>query len=264
MHPVLFTLPVFGRHLEIPTYGVLLAAAFLLVLKAAGRLARREGIDPRTVTDYCLATFLSGLLGAKVLLIILDLPYYWRHPGDLLGTIRSAGVFYGGLLAGIPVGIWFVRRRRLPLWKMADIAGACAPIGLSIGRLGCLAAGCCFGKPTHLPWAITFTLPATARATGVPLDQPLHPTQIYLSLNALVLAVLLLAFYRHKKYDGQIFLWFVILYGATRTFWELFRGDDVRGFLVPGVISTSQAIGSVSMVTAIIVLILRRRQLRRS
>jgi len=201
-------------------------------------------------------------VGAKLLLVLLDLPYYAAHPAEIVGVVRSAGVFYGGLLLAIPTCIWFVRRRRLPLWKVADIAGVCAPIGLAVGRLGCFAAGCCYGATTDVSWAVTFTSETAHQTTGVPLHVSLHPSQIYLSLNAVILFAILLWRHRRKQYDGQVFLWFIVLYGATRSFWELFRGDAVRGFLIPDLVSTSQAIGIVSVIVALVAISRRRRTSR--
>ena len=124
-------------------------------------------------------------------------------------------------------------------------------MGLAIGRLGCFSAGCCYGKPSTLPWSVTFTSEIAHATTGVPLGISLHPTQLYMSLNGLILAIILYALQGRKKFDGQVFFWFVILYGASRSFWELFRGDEVRGFLVPGLLSTSQTIGLISVVAGV-------------
>ena len=257
MYPILFELPFVG--LPLPTYGMLLAIAFLVVLKVSAVLARGSGLDPRDMVDVSFTIFLAGLVGAKLLLILLDLPAYLSDPRALLGTIRSAGVFYGGLLLAIPAGIWMARRRNLPLWAVADIAAICLPVGLAIGRLGCFAAGCCYGTPTDLPWAVSFTDPVAAENTGVPLYELRHPTQIYLSLNAAVLMVVLLWRWRHRRFEGQVFLWFLVLYGVTRSFWELFRGDALRGFLIPGVLSTSQSIGLASAAVGLFLLFRRRR-----
>ena len=178
----------------------------------------------------------------------------------MLGTIRSAGVFYGGLLAAIPAGIWMARRRGLPLWVVGDIAAVCLPVGLAIGRLGCFAAGCCYGTPSDLPWAITFTDAVANQNTGVPLYEPRHPTQIYLALNALALTALLLWRWSRRRFEGQVFLWFIVLYGASRSFWETFRVDAVRGYVISGVLSTSQAIGAASVVVGLFLLFRRRRR----
>ena len=252
MYPVLFELPFVG--LPIPAYGVLLAVAFLVVLRVSAALARRAGIDSRDMVDVGFAVFLAGLIGAKLLLILIDLPDYLANPRALLGTIRSAGVFYGGLLLAIPTGVWMARRRNLPLWVVGDIAAICLPVGLAIGRLGCFAAGCCYGTPSDLPWAVTFTDAVAQQNTGVPLFEPRHPTQIYLAVNALVLTAILLWRWSQRRFEGQVFLWFIVLYGTTRSFWELYRGDAVRGFLIPGVLSTSQAIGVTSAAVGLILL----------
>jgi prolipoprotein diacylglyceryltransferase len=126
MHPILLTLPLFGYTLEIPTYGVMLAVAFLIILKAAAVLARREGLEARDVVDLGFTVFLAGLVGAKLLLILLDIRHYLANPGDLLGTLRSAGVFYGGLLAAVPAGIWFAR---LPVGTSAAWPRLAAAVG---------------------------------------------------------------------------------------------------------------------------------------
>lgn len=258
MHPILFTIPLFGSSIDIPTYGVLLALAFVGILQVVSLLARREGVPARDMVDLSFTVFLAGLLGAKLLLILLDWRFYLSNPTAITGVLRSAGVFYGGLLAAIPTAIWFAHKRRLPLWKVADITAVCIPIGLAVGRLGCFAAGCCFGKPAFLPWSVTYTSELAHNTTGVPLGVPTHPTQLYMSLNALLLTLILLAMHRRKAFDGQVFWWFFILYGATRSFWELFRGDEVRGFLVAGWLSTSQTIGLVSVIAGILLLRWRR------
>lgn len=260
MHPILFDIPLPGGSVfPVPSYGVLLAITFLVILKLASALARQSGLAPRDVTDLAFIVFLAGLLGAKLLLILIDLPDYLRDPGSLLLTLRSAGVFYGGLLLAIPVGLWIARRRRLPVGALADIAAVSVPAGLAIGRWGCFLAGCCWGAPTSRPWGVTFTSEAAHAITGVPLHVRLHPTQIYLALNALVLSILLYRRHRRTHRAGDVFLWFVLLYGLTRSFWEQFRGDAVRGFVVPGTISTSQAIGLASASVAGFLLLRRRR-----
>lgn len=260
MYPILFTIPVLGHTFELPTYGVLLALTFLGILKLSAVLARRDGIDARDMVDFSFTVFLAGLVGAKLLLILLDWRDFLANPAHLLSVLRSAGVFYGGLLAAIPTAIWFARRRGLPFWKVADVTAICIPLGLAMGRLGCFSSGCCFGKPSTLPWAVTFTSEIAHATTRVPLGISLYPTQLYMSLNGLILAAVLYALHGRKKFDGQIFFWFIILYGATRSFWELFRGDIIRGFLIQDLLSTSQTIGLVSVVFGFAFLHWRKRQ----
>lgn len=260
MHPILFEIPLPGGSVfPVPSYGVLLALTFLAILKLASLLARQSGLAPRAVTDLAFIVFLAGLLGAKLLLILIDLPDYLRDPGSLLLTLRSAGVLYGGLLLAIPVGLLFARRRGLPIGVVADIAGVSIPTGEAIGRWGCFLAGCCWGAPTSRPWGVTFTSEAAHAITGVPLHVRLHPVQLYLAFNAAILALLLYRLHRRPHRAGDVLLWFLLLYGLTRSLWEQFRGDAVRGFLVPGVLSTSQAIGLATAALAGTLLLWRRR-----
>ncbi len=256
MKPVLFDLPFLGFSLH--TYGVLLAAAFLVALWVALRGARREGIPRDPLLDLWIASLISGIVGAKLLLYLLDLDFYLGNPKAILWGLRSAGVFYGGLAAAILTSLWLVRRRGLPGWRIADIAAPAIALGQAVGRVGCFAAGCCYGKVTSLPWAVTFTDPEANRITGVPLGIPLHPSQLYLSIADLALFVVLVIRSRRKAYDGQVFLWYLVLCGAMRGLLEITRGDP-RGEIAG--LSTSQVI-AIAAILAGSILMLRRRRLR--
>ena len=163
MHPRLFTLPAFellGRTvgpLALPTYGILLVLGMLAGLWIVSRQARQAGLVPEVISDMAVYAIIAGLIGAKVLLLIVEWPYYSRNPRDLLSLFQSGGVFYGGLLGAIPVAFWYARRHQLDGWKTADVLAPGVVIGQAIGRLGCFMAGCCYGKPTRVPWAVTFT-----------------------------------------------------------------------------------------------------------
>ncbi|MGE5126941.1 MAG: prolipoprotein diacylglyceryl transferase, partial [Betaproteobacteria bacterium] len=163
MHPRLLTIPSFellGRSLgpfTLHTYGVLLAIAFLAGLWAASRQAKRDGLDAGRVTDMAVWVLIAGLLGAKALLLAVDWRYFSRNPRELLSLFQSGGVFYGGLLAGILVAWLYARHYQLPAWRTADVLAPGVVIGQAIGRLGCFSAGCCWGKPSQVPWAVTFT-----------------------------------------------------------------------------------------------------------
>jgi phosphatidylglycerol:prolipoprotein diacylglycerol transferase len=248
MYPRLFSIPefdLFGRHLgplTLYTYGVLLAAAFLAGLWVAGRQARKEGLNPERVTDLAVYLLIAGLIGAKLLLLATDWTYYSANPRQLLTIMQSGGVFYGGLLAALPVAWWYVRRHGLPGWQTADAAAPAVAVGQAIGRLGCLAAGCCFGSACNLPWAITFTDLQASRIVGTPLDTPLHPVQLYESLVALGIFLLLLRIGRHKSFHGQVVVSYLGLYAVARFVLEYFRGDLSRGTVLGGLLSTSQFI----------------------
>jgi phosphatidylglycerol:prolipoprotein diacylglycerol transferase len=253
MRPVLFDIPFLGFGLH--TYGVLLAAAFLAALWVALRGARRAGFSRDPILDIWIAALISGIVGAKLLLYLLDLDYYLSNPGALLWGLRSAGVFYGGLVAALGTCVFMVHRKGLPGWKLADIAAPAIALGQSIGRVGCFAAGCCYGKVSSLPWAVTFTDPEASRITGVPLEIPLHPAQLYMSAGNLLLFGALLLLSRRKSYDGKVFLWYLLLYGVMRGSLEFLRGDprgELAGF------STSQWIAVAAIVTALVLMWTRR------
>jgi phosphatidylglycerol---prolipoprotein diacylglyceryl transferase len=265
MHPRLFTIPAFGAFgwdipsFSLPTYGVLLAVGFLAGLYVAAWQARRSGLDSGRIIDMGVYVLLAGLVGAKLMLLAVDWRHYVRNPGDLFAIFRSGGVFYGGLLGGLLVALWYARKHALPGWRTADVLAPGVAIGQSIGRLGCLAAGCCYGKTAHVPWAVTFTDVYAARTLGTPLDTPLHPSQIYESLACLLVFVVLVWLAPRKKFHGQVLLAYVTLYSAARFGLEFFRGDSSRGFIGP--FSTSQAVAIVlTLVAALLYPRLRRTQ----
>ena len=248
MHPKLLTLPAFdllGRSigpLTLHTYGVLLAIAFITGLWVASRQARAAGLDAARVTDMAVYVLIAGLVGAKVLLVVVEWGYYAHNPRELLSILQSGGVFYGGLIGAFPVAWWYARKHALPPWRTADVLAPAVAIGQAIGRLGCFAAGCCYGRPAEVPWAVTFRDSYASRTVGTPLDTPLHPTEIYEAIACLAIFFLLAQVARRKRFDGQVTLAYVLLYGIARFVIEFYRGDAVRGSVFGGWLSTSQFI----------------------
>jgi phosphatidylglycerol:prolipoprotein diacylglycerol transferase len=256
MFPRLYTLPafaMFGKQIgpmTLHTYGVLLAVAFLAGLWVAARQARRDGLDSARITDMAIYVLIGGLLGAKLLLLIVEWPYYMKNPRDIWSLVQSGGVFYGGLLGALPVAFWYARRHQLDGWRTADVLAPGVAIGQCLGRLGCFAAGCCYGRPTSVRWAVRFHDEYAAREVGTPLDVPLHPTQLYESAAALLIFLGLLWLARHKRFQGQIALAYVALYAVVRFVIEYYRGDAARGTVFGGALSTSQFI-AILMVLAV-------------
>ncbi len=255
MHPVLWELSLgrFGQF-TLGTYGLFYAAAFLVAVRVSMAYGRREGIDPARIIDLGIWVLLSGIVGAKLLLILIDLPYYWRHKAEILSNWRSAGVFYGGFLMAVAVGAVYVRRHHLPLGKVADAAAPGLALAQALGRVGCLAAGCCYGRTTASRWALTFVDPRAHDLTGVPLGVPLYPTQIYHGVADLAVFGLLVYLYRSKRADGLIFWVYVFSYAVLRFFIEFYRGD-FRGEVFGGLLSTSQLIAIVAAALSLFFLI---------
>ena len=268
MHPRLLTIPVpefnlLGLHvgptMTLHTYGLLLAIAFIAGLWVASREAKRQGLDAGRVTDMAIWVLIAGLIGAKVLLVLVDFHYYQRSPRELWSIFQSGGVFYGGLIGGALVAWWYARRHGLAGWSTADALAPGVVLGQAIGRLGCFAAGCCWGKPTSLPWAGTFTDVYASRAVGTPMDTPLHPSQLYESGAAFLIFAFLLWLLPRKRFDGQVALAYVALYSAVRFGLEFLRGDPERGSWFGGALSTSQVIAVVLLLgTAVLLPRLRR------
>ncbi len=229
--------------ITIHTYGLLLAAAFIAGIWITSRNARKEGISADSIWNMGLVVIFSALVGAKILLLLSDYQYYSQNLREIfsLSTLRSTGVYYGGLLLALGSAIWYLIKKRLPAWIMADLAAPGIALGQAIGRIGCLSAGCCYGKPTHMPWGITFTSQYAYENVGVPLNIPLHPTQIYESVGAFCLFAFLMWRLSKKHIAGQILLEYLALYALLRFAIEFFRDDD-RGFVLYGLLSTSQFI----------------------
>ena len=250
MHPRLLELgPV-----TVYTYGVLLAAAYLAGLQMATARARSRGLEASRVMDLGIIIIIAAIVGAKLLLVAVDFNYYRGHPAEIFSLARSGGVFYGGLIAAVLAAFWYLRRHKMPVWVTCDVFAPGIALGHAIGRVGCLFAGCCFGRPTTLPWGIVFSDPFAASYVGTPLGVHLHPTQLYEAGAELVILALLLAVERRgRPFAGRTFWFYTLLYGVSRFVIEYFRGDE-RGMLLG--LSTSQFI-SVVLVPLSVYMLLR-------
>lgn len=224
MFPKLFTIDGFF----LPTYGALVAGGFLAGVWLTTKLARRAGLDAETVTNLAIYCALAGLAGAKLMMFALNFGYYMANPGELFsfGTLLSAGVFHGGFLAALSFAWLYVRRQKLPWLRTLDVLAPGAALGHAIGRLGCFAAGCCWGSRCDRPWAVTFTNPDAHSITGVPLNIPLHPTQIYEAALTFAVAYSLYRGFSTKRTPGWTFGLYLALYGPVRIVTEFFREHD--------------------------------------
>jgi phosphatidylglycerol---prolipoprotein diacylglyceryl transferase len=249
MHPILFG----AGPVTVYTYGVLLAAAYLFGLQLARVRAQTRGLDANRILDLGIYIIISALIGAKLLLLVTDFRTFSTNPRELLTLARSGGVFYGGLILAVAVALWYIRKIGLPLWTTCDVFAPGIALGHVVGRFGCLFAGCCYGKETHVPWAITFHDPFAAANVGTPLNVPLHPTQLYeAGAELLILIVLLVTERRGRPYAGRTFWLYMLLYAVSRFIIEFYRGDE-RGMV--GALSTSQFISVLLAPLAIVMLV---------
>jgi len=219
VHPILFHLGSFPVH----SYGVMIALAFLAGLWTATLRARREKISGETIADVTLWLMVGGIIGARIVYVAT----YWREefknqPLTEIFMIQHGGlVYYGGLIGAMIAGMIYIRWKKLPLWKIADVLAPSCALGNVFGRIGCLLNGCCYGRACSLPWAISFP---EDNPLGSP-TYPVHPTEIYDALLNFGVYLFLAWLFRRKKFDGQIFTTYLLCYAVTRSFVEYFRGD---------------------------------------
>jgi phosphatidylglycerol---prolipoprotein diacylglyceryl transferase len=241
VYPKLFDLGPFTVY----TYGVLLAASYLLGLWLAVKRGKARGLDANRVLDLGIYIIIAALVGAKLLLLIVDFDQYKDNPAELLSLARSGGVFYGGLILAVAVAFYYIARHRMPMWTTTDAFAPGIALGHVTGRLGCFAAGCCWGKPTDVPWGVIFTNPLAAAQVGTPLGIRLHPTQLYeAGAELLILGLLLATEKRGRAFPGRTFWLYMLLYALSRYIIEIYRGDP-RGVVPFLDISTSQFISLV-------------------
>ncbi len=245
MHPILLSI----GPINIYTYGVFIASAFFLGIGLAVKEAKKEGIDPQKILDLSFYILIAAIVGSRIFYVIINFRYFIENPLEIIKIWSGGLVFYGGFVIGIVVVIYFFKKNNMPLWKTADVIAPSIPIGQAVGRLGCFFAGCCYGKPTNLPWGVTFSDPNSLAKLGVPL----HPTQLYSSLNGLIIFFILIIIRRYKRFDGELIWIYVLLYSVGRFIIEFFRSDD-RGIILD-TLSTSQVIGIILFITAITMLI---------
>ncbi len=260
-------LPLFGpTHLFLPTYGLLFAFGVTLAWIWFGRRARSLGLPDEKVFNLTFYSLLGGILGAKLLLVLIDWRDYLADPSLLVGIIRTAGVLVGGVVGGAIVFVLYARRNDLPLIRLADAVVAPLALAQALGRFGCLAAGCCYGVPVDAdhPFAVTFEHPQ-AIAAGRFAGQPLLAVQLLEALADLVIvAILTLLWRRRPKPEGTVLWCYVLLYSILRFAIEFYRGDVGRGLFFSDRISTSQLFAIVGFLVAAIMLASGRLAARRA
>jgi len=229
---------------SLPTYGLLVSIGVLVGLWISVRNSERQGIDPEHAWNFGILVVLCGIIGAKILYIVNDWGEYSSHPGEIFSfaTLQAGGVFSGGLIGAFIAAAWYIRKNRMPALATCDAFSPGLALGHAIGRIGCFAAGCCYGKPTTHFWGVTFKNPLAQAWVGTPLGQPLEPTQLFESAVELVNFFLLMWLLKRKKFDGQVFGSYLFLYGVARFFLEFIRDDPGRGEVFGGLMTGTQLI----------------------
>ena len=260
MFPELFKIP--GLGIPLSTYGLLVSLGVIAAILLSERLSVKDGLPRGKAYDLGLWMVISSFIGAKLLMIFTD----WDESGGLWQWItsmyfwRSTGVFFGGLVCALVLSVILIRKWRLPWGKTSDAFAPGIALGHAIGRMGCFAAGCCWGKPTSSWFGVTFTQRAF-EITGVPYEMKLIPIQLIEALVNLLIFGALMRLRKYRKFDGQIILTYIILYSTARFIIEFWRGDP-RGQILG--ISTSQFIAVVMFPLAIAASFLLYKRQKRS
>jgi phosphatidylglycerol:prolipoprotein diacylglycerol transferase len=236
MHPELFKI----GSLTVHTYGFLIMVGAIMGYIYMAYTCKKElNIHPDKIQTLAIWVIFGAFVGGKLFFYFEDPAYYFSKPSRMVENFRTGFVFYGSLLVAVPIAIYFFCKEKWPLWAMLDRLAITTLIIHAFGRLGCFSAGCCYGKPTDVAWGVTFTDPL---AKADPLHTALHPTQLYEAAFLFVLLVVLFMFQRYKRFEGQLFIIYLISYAVGRGVIEIYRGDLRRGFIIEDILSHSQFI----------------------
>jgi len=262
MRRILFEIPLPGGHyLPVHAFGVLAAAGFLAALWVALDRGRREKLAEAVIWDVWTASLLGGLVGARVLYVAEQWDLFVQAPAQIFAIWRGGLVWYGGVLGALVAVLFYLRYRRQPVLPVVDAVTPATMVGLALGRIGCFLNGCCFGKVTNLPWGVCyprggsgefhsalaheFSPPFAYQVDTMQLDPlasfsaAVHPTQLYESASALLIFLLLTAYYPRRRHPGEVFCLMLILYGTARFFIEMLRTNAplLGGLSLPQVMS---------------------------
>lgn len=277
MHPVLFNVPFINQ--PVHTYGVLIVIGFLLALEVAKWQAQKLGLYKQDVLDFGFWALLGGLIGARAIFIAVNWKDYlvnnpWVTVPSLgikipsvLAFWQGGLVYWGGFLGGLVACLFFTRARKLPKLQFFDIMVVGVPLAQAFGRLGCITAGCCYGKLLSSETSFGIQFPPDSAAFSTLIHEvspdmraymvehahtwPLFPSQLLESFGALVIFAILVWLSTRKQFHGQILLAYAVLYSVMRSCIEIFRGDSERGYVFEGLLSTSQFISICVVVIAI-------------
>ena len=241
MHPVLFEIGKFKAY----TYGLLVGLAIITAVLISYDRAKKRNMDADAIIDIGIWGIIGGFIGAKLLYILSVAPEIIKNPSMFWENLTNGFVLYGGIIGGCIGADIYCRKKKLSFWEYFDLAAPAIAVAQGIGRIGCLMAGCCYGKETTCPIGITFK-----ESLSAPNGVRLHPTQIYSSIGDFIIALILFSFAKKERKDGQVSGLYMILYSIGRFFIEFLR-DDPRGDI--GIFSTSQFICIFVLISGIII-----------
>ena len=250
MHPVFLKIGSF----ELATYGLMTALGYIAASLYLLPRAQKVNIDKDTFWNLIFTLFVGAIVGAKLLFIIVSWSQLGATLAEKLATIvknfRYGFVFFGGMIVAVGALIGYMKHKKLPILKTSDFLIVGLPLGHALGRIGCFCAGCCYGRPTSMPWGVTFTHPQALVPPEL-MGVALHPTQLYECAGNLLLFVLLHFAYKRPHKDGAILVTYIFAYSLMRFVIEFFRGDFRGNFLLG--LSPSQCISLGAAAIALII-----------
>jgi len=254
MFPDLISIGPFTIH----TYGFFVAVGFAVGILTAVKVGKTQGVPSQQVMDMAFVMIVWAIIGSRLFYVLINFSYYKAHPLDIIKIWQGGLVFSGGLVATAAAMWGYLRRHRLSFWSTGDLWAPSLALGQAIGRFGCFMAGCCYGRPTGSSWGVVFTHPQSL----APLNIPLYPTQMFEAVSGFAVFLALIFLHGKKKFEGQVFLWYLILHSTARLFVERFRGDE-RG-LIPGTeMSATQLLATLILVGSVVVLLILRSRWER-
>lgn len=256
MYPELikFATPEFLRsllpdQLIIHSYGFMIAVGMITVYFFCIPRVKKYKVDKDQLSNLFSLTFFAAFVGGKLFYYLEDLGKYIEEPSLMFHNMGSGFVFFGSLIFAVPFIIYWLKKRSIPIRGFLDILAFVGPMVHGFGRIGCLLAGCCYGKVCDSAIGISFT---NELAKARPLNTPLYPTQLFdIVINILILLTLFY-FDKRKKFEGQLFLIYIIMYAIGRSIVEIYRGDEARGFIF-GQFSHSQLIAVLLVIGSLII-----------
>ncbi|MFH1190212.1 MAG: prolipoprotein diacylglyceryl transferase [Candidatus Omnitrophota bacterium] len=241
MHPILFKIgPV-----TVYSYGVMVAAAFGVVAFLIYRRAPKFGIEGGVMIDYLTLMLVSGVAGARILYVLLNISHYKACPIEILDLSKGGLVWYGGFVSAVLMSIWFSMKRGIDFWSVTDLFAPYIALGQAFGRIGCYLNGCCYGIPAPHGFILGET----------------HPTQIYSSILLFIIFIILIKWQDVRRFKGEIFIGYCMLYSFKRFLVEFLRGDNPRIFMS---LTMSQLISAAVLAAALFVLKIKADKWKRT
>jgi phosphatidylglycerol:prolipoprotein diacylglycerol transferase len=269
MHPILFSIGDFF----VGTYGVMIVIGVVAALLLGVHRAKQRGVPADFCYDLAFVCLLSGFIGARVLFIIVEFEDFLKNPMAMLLS-RTGFVFMGGLITAMVAAILFIRWKKQPMWEVGDIAAPSLALAHGFGRIGCFFAGCCYGGvcPEGFPLGMHFPHLTDAKGEtifsfaywdhvrtgiipeGAAASAAVYPSQLFEAGANFLIAGALVYLWRKRAFPGQIFLSYLMLYGAARFGLEFLRGDSARGVwdILGQNLSTSQILSIIAIIGAVI------------